>query len=168
MAKPKNVDDVGMDFTDTIAAAKDPSSVIYNVTAENAPEVKKEAVEEKPKNVRTFQQDGEKVFEYDNDTRLYTFYDGDGNQLDDDIVEKLREAYPPIPIVDDNGGERVGPTVIREVDDNNQTPKDANFSGKVTMITERQNFSSGQAFTKTILKKNYNVVRALRGEIGNQ
>lgn len=173
MAKPKAVDTVSMDFTDSNAANKGstntgtPGEIVYNVPAQPAIDPGKDETEAGAKTAtKTFEHDGGKVYEVDTEGRLYTFFDSDGNPLDDNLVENLRLAYPPVPDQDDLGTNKAGPLVIREVDDKNQTPQDANFSGTVTMVTERQNYESGQAFTKTILKKYYNIVRVLRGEIG--
>jgi hypothetical protein len=186
--KGGNVDSMTMDFTDTNTAMKsagtnNPAEVIatpsdskageivFNTAVEQAPEVPRvlEAQAKKDRNLEEFSENGKKVYAVDKDVEnsQYIFYDRDGNELDDNTVEILNQSYGKPPETDGDGGHKVGPFFVREVDDNNQTPVDANYSGKSTFMAERQNYSSGNAWTKTIPIRFYDVVRVLRGEIGN-
>jgi hypothetical protein len=108
--------------------------------------------------------DGKKVYSKNIRTGEYVWYDGEGKVVEGYTLQNLNLQYGPYPDVDDLGGKKDGPLQTRLVDDNNNSPGHPNYTDKPWAISERQNYESGQAMTRTIPLKFAGIVKTLRGE----
>lgn len=134
------------------------------------------AEQPKPKPINTptevFEKDGHIIYKRD-ETGFMQFYDADKNPLGSDVIEKLSDAYGPIPEATATGAEKEGELKTRFIKYEKQIPK--NPTDPVTKNVEvdlkdcdvielRQYYTNGEAVIQTIPKKHYHLVKYLRGD----
>jgi hypothetical protein len=155
---------------DEVALAVQPDDTIGGTTSDKGktlftPAKDPPKPEVTPDQIEDFSVDGKKVYSRNTVTGEYTWYDGEGKVVDSYALENLNRAYAPYPDKDDQGTEKDGPLQRRIVDENNNSPGHPDYDEKkVWAISERQNYKSGQAITRTIPLKFAGIIKTLRGE----
>lgn len=156
--KKKMVDDIAMSFEDN-------TPVMAAATAED---IKKEdeVLEYKGKTVATRNEKGEIIV-----------FDTEGSQIPSEVLQTLYNKYQPAPEFDSQDYEQSGKLKVRftkEVPDEVKLPDGRVVRSRKTidcdedeceMISEIQEYKSGQILNRSMLAKFFPAIKFLRGEI---
>lgn len=120
-----------------------------------------EAKEDTPPEI--FEHEGVKIYEKNTDTGNVTYFDTNGDEVSQRVVDILFEKYPAPSEFNQQGGEKKGELQLLEAD--YQQSGRENLAGKeVKYIQERQDYTEGESYLATIPKEQYKLVQFLRGE----
>lgn len=150
----KHVDSINMNQD---SPAYGPEDKAFKASPEAAP----------PAEVEKFEHEGKKIYEKNTATGNVTYFDTNGDEVSQRVVDILFEKYPAPPEFNQQGGEKKGEPQLLEAD--YQQSGRENLAGKeVKYIQERQDYTEGESYLATIPKEQYKLVQFLRGEFSEK
>lgn len=135
-------------------------------------------------NPETINDNGKRVMARNKTTKEALFFDDNGDEVNIDVIDRLDTAYPEAPEENSSGAVKSGELKVRFTKEvKTETKEDRKKFGALKTIecpleeceniTERQDYvdeegNLSDAFTITIPKKHYSLVKLLRGKLDGQ
>ena len=107
---------------------------------------------------------GVKIYTRNKTTGDVKYYDSNGKEMDLGAITALQEQYALPPEFSQTGAERKGEIQTREAPYVTSGKEVFADGVKPEYVVERQEYSDGDSWTRTIPKSQYSLVKFLRGE----